>query len=212
MSGIVDRTIAELRSLLLAGNIAPGERLAEIPLATRLGVSRPTMREALRAVQATGLASGDGRGLTVPVVQGADLRAVLLARAGLEGLHAELAALRVRSGEVAPAQLRYLTERRRAASNAVRAGQRRRLLLEDRSLHQAIDALALSPVGSELLDRLWDRLVVATGREGPDPGAFHVERDAEHQAIVAAIEGGRPKRARAAATDHVMATIAARGL
>ena len=37
-----------LRSGILAGEIAPGTRLLEVPLAAELGVSRGPVREALR--------------------------------------------------------------------------------------------------------------------------------------------------------------------
>ena len=44
-----------LRSGILAGEIAPGTRLLEVPLATELGVSRGPVREALRQLEQEGL-------------------------------------------------------------------------------------------------------------------------------------------------------------
>ena len=45
------RLIAEIR----AGTLRPGDRLTETDLATRLGISRTPVREAIRALEADGL-------------------------------------------------------------------------------------------------------------------------------------------------------------
>ena len=45
----------QLRSLILGGELKPGERLVEGQLAERLGVSRNPVREAMRSLEATGL-------------------------------------------------------------------------------------------------------------------------------------------------------------
>jgi DNA-binding GntR family transcriptional regulator len=202
---VVDNAADEIRALVLSARIRPGERLAELPLAARLGVSRPTVREALRRLESRGLLSSDGRGLLVARLDNDDLRSAQLTRSSLEGLHAGLAATRVRSGKVAPAQLRYLRELARAAARPS-IGQRRRALNDDRAFHRAIDELADSPVGAAMLDALWDRLIAGAprGRGRADGGATP---DEEHRAIVDAITAGKPRRAREAATRHVRAAI-----
>ena len=68
------------------------------------------MREALRRLESDGLADSDGRSLRVAQMDEAELRSALLMRSALDGLHAELAATRVRAGEIAPAQLRRLQQ------------------------------------------------------------------------------------------------------
>ncbi len=47
--------VAVLRRLILSGELPPGERLREIPISERLGVSRTPVREAFRTLAAEGL-------------------------------------------------------------------------------------------------------------------------------------------------------------
>lgn len=54
------RALIQLRDLILKGEFAPGERLAEVTLATRLGVSRTPVRLALAALEREGLVSPSG--------------------------------------------------------------------------------------------------------------------------------------------------------
>ena len=46
------QTVGNLRDAILAGRFAPGERLVEAELCRLLGVSRPSIREALRQLEA----------------------------------------------------------------------------------------------------------------------------------------------------------------
>lgn len=54
-SSLADRVTAQLRAAIVAGQLMPGERLAEATLASRLGVSRSPVREALNRLEALGL-------------------------------------------------------------------------------------------------------------------------------------------------------------
>ncbi|MCS6847792.1 MAG: GntR family transcriptional regulator [Anaerolineae bacterium] len=54
-SSLADRVTEQLRAAIVAGQLAPGERLAEATLASRLGVSRSPVREALTRLEALGL-------------------------------------------------------------------------------------------------------------------------------------------------------------
>lgn len=49
------RAVVQLRDMILKGDFAPGERLAEIPLAERLGASRTPVRLALASLEHEGL-------------------------------------------------------------------------------------------------------------------------------------------------------------
>jgi DNA-binding GntR family transcriptional regulator len=199
-------TYERLRSLVTSGELRPGTRLAEVPLAERLGVSRPTLREALRRLEGNGLADSDGRSLRVAQMDMAELRSTLLMRSALDGLHAELAAARVREGEVAPADLRRLSQLADETERATDAGDHRSAIALNRAFHQAIDDMADSPVSRAASHRLWERILVSTERSLAVPGrGDSVNR--EHRDLLAAIVDGDAGRAGDLATRHVRATL-----
>jgi DNA-binding GntR family transcriptional regulator len=201
-------TYERLRSLVTSGEIGPGTRLAELPLASQLGVSRPTVREALRRLESNGLADSDGRSLRVAQMDAAELRSTLLMRSALDGLHAELAAGRVREGEVAPAELRRLRRLADDTEHATDLGDHVAAIRFNRAFHQAIDALADSPVSAAAADRLWERILVSTERSLAVPGRGDIV-NREHRELLAAIVAGDAGSARELAARHVRATLEA---
>lgn len=64
-----------LREAILTGDIEPGERLMEIRLAEKLGVSRTPIREAIRMLQLEGLVNMTPRkGTVVAEISKEDLK------------------------------------------------------------------------------------------------------------------------------------------
>lgn len=85
-----------LRQGILTGELKPGERLTEIHLANRLGVSRTPIREAIRMLELDGLVTMmPRRGAEVARISTQDLRDVLEVRKVLESLATKLASERI---------------------------------------------------------------------------------------------------------------------
>ena len=81
-----------LRQAILRGEMEPGERLMEIQLAAKLGVSRTPIREAIRKLELEGLVVMVPRkGAEVAHITEKDMRDVLEVRSALEELAADLA-------------------------------------------------------------------------------------------------------------------------
>ena len=90
-----------LRQAILKGELEPGERLMEIQLAERLGVSRTPVREAIRKLELEGLVLMIPRkGAEVAKISASSLRDVLEGRRALEELAIELACQRMSEEEV----------------------------------------------------------------------------------------------------------------
>lgn len=79
-----DQVHQTLRAYLRAGRFQPGERLTEVDLSARLGVSRTPVREALTRLASEGLVAADGRGYRVPVITDADIDDIYEVRGLLE--------------------------------------------------------------------------------------------------------------------------------
>ena len=90
-----------LREMILRGDLGPGERLAEVALAERLGVSRTPIRQALPALAREGLLSAAGRrGYVVRSFSPQDVVDAIETRGLLEGLAARRVAERGASSEL----------------------------------------------------------------------------------------------------------------
>lgn len=80
-----DRTLDQLQELIVVGELYPGTKLPETKLATRLGVSRATLREAMIRLTEVGLlVSLPRRGTYIRKLDRIDLEEIYSLRTGLE--------------------------------------------------------------------------------------------------------------------------------
>jgi DNA-binding GntR family transcriptional regulator len=95
------RVYAGLRDYLMAGQLAPGQKLTLRDLAAALNVSPMPVREAVRRLAAEGaLEMLPNRRIRVPVMTKARFRELLRIRIAVEGLAVEEAARRIRGEDV----------------------------------------------------------------------------------------------------------------
>ena len=90
-----------LRQAILRGELKPGERLMEIQLANKLGVSRTPIREAIRKLELEGLVLMiPRRGAEVAEITEKSLRDVLEVRGALEELAVKLACQKITDEQI----------------------------------------------------------------------------------------------------------------
>lgn len=96
-----DVVFQTLRQAILRGELKPGERLMEIHLAQKLGVSRTPVREAIRKLELEGLVLMIPRkGAVVAEITVSDLEDVLEVRMALEELAVKHACRRIRKEQL----------------------------------------------------------------------------------------------------------------
>ena len=123
-----------LRQAILRGELAPGERLMEIQLAERLGVSRTPIREAIRKLELEGLVLMIPRkGAEVARISEKSLRDVLEVRRSLEELATELACQRMNEE-----QIQELTAAKDRFAAAVADGDIMKMAECDEKFHDVI--------------------------------------------------------------------------
>ena len=90
-----EQALDQLRNAVTSGEIKPGTRLVETELSAALGISRGTLREALRQLQQEGLVEAGDRGrLTVRTLTDAEILDMFAVRSALEGLAASIVSAR----------------------------------------------------------------------------------------------------------------------
>ncbi|MGK7867557.1 FCD domain-containing protein [Falsiroseomonas sp. E2-1-a20] len=188
----------EIEAMILAGTLAAGERLNEQQLATRLGVSRGPVREAVRGLERSGLVvSVRNQGSYVRSVSAAEALEIYDLRAALTGL----ACARL-AGEATAGQrdlLGDLVRRMDAAREADAAAAYYALNLE---FHAALLAHGGGPRARRLYEDLGNELHLFRRRALVEPENMR-ESNAEHAAILAAISAGDAAAARAAGEAHI---------
>jgi DNA-binding FadR family transcriptional regulator len=207
------RQIAEqLRALITGGEFPPGSRLpAERDLAKQLGVSRPSVREALIALEVEGWVEvrtgsgvyvlqrpGNGNARTIPATEWGPLE-LIRARRVIEGEIASLAATQARRRDVT------------AIADAIQlmkddAGREVMPLDGDRAFHTAIAQASGNVVLLETVQTFWDArrgpLFVRLGDYFETVPSWRMAID-EHERVLEAIRAKDPAAARSAMQSHM---------
>lgn len=123
-----------LRQAILTGELKPGERLMEIHLANRLGVSRTPIREAIRKLELEGLVTMiPRRGAEVAQITEKGMSDVLEVRRSLDALCAELACDRISEED-----LEALKDACSNFEQLVQSGDIKKIAQADVALHDII--------------------------------------------------------------------------
>jgi GntR family transcriptional regulator, vanillate catabolism transcriptional regulator len=134
-----------VRELVFEGELAPGERVPEIALAERLGVSRTPLRIALATLAHEGLLEPlGGGGFVVRSFTRADIGDAIELRGVLEGMAARLAAERLQSASELTALVEITKELDGVVDSLSPESMVRYVELND-SYHAALIELAKSP-------------------------------------------------------------------
>ena len=191
-----------LRTAILDGEFAAGQRLVEVDLCERFGCSRFAVRAAIPVLASEGLVDVQRhRGARVRAIPLAEAIEITEVRRLLEGLTAARAAQRITPAGAA--RLIGIIQEMRAA---VAAAELIRYSDANARLHEAIQAIAGHEVAAGLVGRLRAQLVRHQFALALVPGRPAVSL-AQHERIVAAVVAGDPATAEAAMHEHISSVI-----
>jgi len=195
--------------MLFRGDFRPGEKLSELPLVARLGVSRTPLRLALDRLSHEGLLEpSPAGGFVVREFTLTDIWDAIELRGVLEGTGARLAAERMSDpGELD--RVREFRDQMETYRGAPRDDESMSVYLElNEAFHSAIVDLAQSPMLRMSLDRVLalpfagpSSLVLSGERPASDPDLMSISLE-HHRAIVEAIENRQGSRAENVAREH----------
>jgi DNA-binding GntR family transcriptional regulator len=200
-STLRERALEALRSAITSGQYRPGDHLGEVELATNLGISRGTVREALRHLQQEGLVTASNRNmLRVSTISPRDVRELFRVRAALEGLAlSEIIASPQRKKAV-----RALREALSRLADTDDAGDFTTRLEADLGFHLVLCELSGNAVLVEAWRYLEGRIrVTIMNCESVDTPSMMART--RHAPIVDAIERGDVEAARSVIEHHMAA-------
>jgi DNA-binding GntR family transcriptional regulator len=188
----------QLEQMILDGRLAPGERLDEMELARRFGLSRTPVREAIKALLAIGLVETRGRqGTHVALLSIPALIEMFDVMSALEGLCARLAARRA-----TPAERAGMRKVHEELVEAYNSGDPVEFYKVNQKFHDQLYEAAHTHFIADQAIQLRRRIGAYRMRATYQPGRM-LSTLTEHVRIMDAIDVGDPEAARKAASDHV---------
>jgi DNA-binding GntR family transcriptional regulator len=176
----------------------PGDRLVETELCEMLGVSRPSIREALRSLEAERLVTIiPNRGPQIPVLTWEHATEIYQVRALLEGEAAFIAAKRATAED-----LKRMRACLASFGKAVHANDAKMEISSTAEFYGHILRICGNRIIEETLNGLLARINFLRGRSMSRPGRAKISLQ-EMKAIFEAIAAKNDNAARAAATKHV---------
>lgn len=207
----VSRATLGLRDMLLRGALRPGRRISEIPLSTKLGVSRTPLRLAFERLEHEGLIRPlPHSGFTAAEFDLSDIWDAIETRGILEGASARLAAERLKN----PAELDPVRKIRRAMAETLIKDPENIIAYLD--LNEAFHLAILDLADNKILRRAIDQVYklpfaapssrVLLSRTLPMSKEILPVGEEHHSALVDAIEHREGARAEALAREHARLT------
>ncbi|WP_247886835.1 GntR family transcriptional regulator [Azospirillum sp. SYSU D00513] len=204
------RALLQLRELILSGELSPGERVSELGIVERLGVSRTPVRMALVRLEEEGLVDClSTGGFVVRKFSAADIADAIELRGTLEGMAAR------RAAERRPSRAE-LAEMRDCVGSLDALIRRRDFGIEDFSdyirLNDRFHSLLVELADSAVLKRSIERIqhlpfaspnaFVLVQSELPESREILFIAQEHHRSILEAIERGEGARAESLAREH----------
>ena len=187
-----------LRQAILTGEMKPGERLMEIHLAEKLGVSRTPIREAIRKLELEGfVVMIPRRGTYVADISIRDITEIYEIRACLDELAAGLAAERITNDELERLN-RLLVE----FGQCINAGNMERIVEVDTAFHEVLYTASRNARLHSIINNLREQVTSIRGRSMSYPGRLHDTMN-EHRTLVDFIAARDVEGARNAARSHI---------
>ncbi|HKX41754.1 MAG TPA: phosphonate utilization associated transcriptional regulator [Burkholderiaceae bacterium] len=189
----------ELERMILSGELAPGEKLTEVALAARLGVSRGPLREAFRMLEEAGLVRTEkNRGVFVRSIPIEEAVEIFDLRAAMD----ELVGRRL-AEKIVPAQIKEVRSLVDQMEQAVKAKDTHHYHLLNLQFHDRLVELAGNSKLTAIYRKLIKELSLFRRLNLADAGLLPVSANA-HRQIVKAIASGDPEAAGRAMFDHVI--------
>ena len=187
-----------LREAILKGELQPGERLMELQLASKLGVSRTPIREAIRMLEQEGLAvTVPRKGAEVARMTLKDMEDVLEIREALDELAAQIACERISSE-----QMNRLMDTKKEFERSLASGEVKEIADVDVKFHdiiyEATDNAKLVYLLNNLREQLFRYRVEYLKNPENYPALIQ-----EHEAIVSALEARDKAKVTEAMHEHV---------
>lgn len=187
-----------LRQAILRGELKPGERLMEIQLANKLGVSRTPIREAIRKLELEGLVLMIPRkGAEVAEITEKNMRDVLEVRKALEELAVQLTCDKITAEQIAE-----LKEAARVFEEVLDSGDITRIAEADVGFHDIIYMATDNQRLIQLLNNLREQMY-RYRTEYLKRKEFHPQLLTEHQRLIEMIEQHDKVNASLVTSQHI---------
>ena len=188
-----------LRQAILTGELKPGERLMEIHLANKLGVSRTPIREAIRKLELEGLVNIiPNKGAYVTGISDKDVHDIYMIRSMLEGL-----CVRWATEHITQEQLEELDEIILLSEYHMDKGHSDQLTELDGRFHQILYEASQSRILDHVLSD-FHKYVQLARRASVKTEERAIKSIGEHNEILNAIKAKDAEKAGDLATIHIM--------
>lgn len=198
-SSLVNVVHAELEQMILSGRLSPGEKLTELTIAAKIGISRGPIREAFRLLEEAGLVRiAKNRGVFVRDIAVEEAIEIFDLRAAMDELVGRKLAT-----NITPPQLKEIRGMVEEMETAVKAEDTYHYHLLNLKFHDRLVELA----GNSKLAAIYKKLIKELSlfrRLNLEDGWLMPISASEHRKIVRAIASGDADAAGRAMFEHVM--------